>query len=120
MSTVYELPFGRGRRWLTNGIANQVLGGWRLSAIQTYISGMPIALSRNNPLPINNGVTRPVIDSYDNWRAPVKGDKFDPNVDRFLNIAAFPTQPAYLMGNATRYNPKVRAFPNLNENEHRL
>ncbi len=116
MSTVYELPFGRGRRWLTNGIANQVFGGWRLSAIQTYVSGTPIALSRNNPLPINNGVTRPVIDSYDNWRAPIKGDKFDPNVDRFLNINAFPAQPAYLMGNATRYNPKVRAFPNLTEN----
>ena len=116
MSTVYELPFGRGRRWLTNGIANQVLGGWRLSAIQTYISGTPIGLSRNNPLPINNGVTRPVIDSYDNWRAPIKGDKFDPNIDRFLNINAFPPQPAYLMGNATRYNPKARAFPNLNEN----
>lgn len=106
LSTIYELPFGKSR----------FFGGWRIGAIQTYASGFPIGLSRNNPLPINNGVTRPVIDSYENWRAPVKGDKFDPNVDRFLNIAAFPTQPNYVFGNATRYNPKVRSFPNLNEN----
>ena len=30
MNTMYELPFGKGRRWLTHGFASQVLGGWRL------------------------------------------------------------------------------------------
>jgi hypothetical protein len=60
------------------GIVNAVLGGWRVSGIQSYLSGFPIALSRNNPLPIFNGGTRPVITSYDNWRAPLKGDSFDP------------------------------------------
>ncbi|HYO81850.1 MAG TPA: TonB-dependent receptor [Bryobacteraceae bacterium] len=110
-STLYELPFGRGRRWLQGGFLSHVIGGWRLSAIQIYASGMPIALSRNNPLPISNGVTRPVIDSYDDWRAPIKGDKFDPAVDRFLKPASeFPSQPAHMFGNATRYNPKVRGF----------
>jgi hypothetical protein len=34
----------------------------------------------------------------------------------YLSPAAFPAQPTYLLGNATRYNPKVRGFPNLNEN----
>ncbi len=28
----------------------------------------------------------------------------------------FPAQPTSLLGNATRYNPMVRAFPDLNEN----
>ncbi|MGH9663987.1 MAG: TonB-dependent receptor domain-containing protein, partial [Bryobacteraceae bacterium] len=55
LSTVYELPFGSGKRWLTHGIANQVLGGWHLSANQIYASGYPIAVTRNNPLPIFNG-----------------------------------------------------------------
>lgn len=58
---------------------------------------------------------RRLITTYENWRAPIQGDKFDPAVDRFLNRAAFPVQPL-AFGNATRYNPKVRAFPNLNEN----
>ncbi|MEJ7606883.1 MAG: hypothetical protein WKF37_11585 [Bryobacteraceae bacterium] len=88
-----------------------------MGAIQTYTSGYPIALQRNNPLPIFNGQTRPVITSYENWRAPIAREKFDPNVDRFLIPAnQFPAQPAHLLGNATRFNPKLRAFPGLNEN----
>jgi hypothetical protein len=73
-------------------------------------------LARNNPLPIFNAVTRPVVNSYDDWRAPIKGEKFDPAVDRFLDLAVFPAQPSERFGNVTRYNPKVRAFPSLNEN----
>ena len=116
-STLYELPFGKGRRWLTSGFLSHVIGGWRVSAIQIYSSGMPIALTRNNPLPLFNGSDRPVIDSYDDWRAPLEGDKFDPAVDTFLKpVSAFPAQPAHLYGNATRYNPKVRAFWGQNEN----
>ncbi len=116
LSTIYELPVGKGRRYLnTGGVVNGILGGWRLSAIQGYFSGGPVALSRNNPFPIFNGTTRPTVTSYDNWRAPLRGDEFDPQYDLFLNIRAFPTQPI-AFGNVTRYNPKVRSFPALNEN----
>jgi hypothetical protein len=113
-NTVYELPFGKGRRWLTQGIGNQVLGGWRVSAVQVYSSGFPIGVTRNAPLPIFNGTNRPVITSYD-WKTSWSGD-FDPNAGRYLNAAAFPAQPANLLGNATRFNPLVRAFPSFNEN----
>ncbi len=118
LSTIYELPFGKGKRWMNvGGVANGVLGGWRLSGIQSYLSGFPIALSRNSPWPIFNGVTRPTISTYDGWRAPLKGDKFDPAADRFLNPATFPaTAQPIAFGNSTRYNPKVRSFPNFNEN----
>ncbi|MBI3427400.1 MAG: TonB-dependent receptor [Acidobacteria bacterium] len=115
LNTIYELPFGKGRRWLHDGVVGQVVGGWRVGVIQLYSSGFPIASTRNNPLPIFNGTTRPTVTSYDNWRAAIKGDKFDPAVDRFLDLAVFPAQPN-AFGNVTRYNPKVRAFPNLNEN----
>ncbi|MFN3326412.1 MAG: TonB-dependent receptor domain-containing protein [Bryobacteraceae bacterium] len=115
-STVYELPFGRDRKWLHSGIANHVLGGWRFSAIQVYASGFPLAISRNNPLQLFNGATRPVINGYENWRAPISGEKFDPRADVFYDRAAFPAQPGHLMGNTTRFNPKVRSFPMMNEN----
>lgn len=82
-----------------------------------YSSGFPVALARNNPLPIFNGTTRPLIDTYENWRAPIQGGKFDPNVDRFLKPAnQFPAQPGAAFGNETRYNPKVRSFWGRNEN----
>src|SRR5439155_4148039 len=42
-STLYDLPFGKGRRWVSQGILANVIGGWRISAIQVYSSGFPIA-----------------------------------------------------------------------------
>ena len=63
---------------------------------------------------IFNGVNRPFITTY-NWRASWSGS-FDPNKDVYLAASAFPAQPAGVLGNATRYDPLVRVFPNVNEN----
>jgi hypothetical protein len=38
-STVWELPFGKGRQWLTHGPVQHVLGGWQLSWIYSYQTG---------------------------------------------------------------------------------
>jgi hypothetical protein len=87
-----------------------------VAAIQTYSSGTPIAVTRNNPLPIFNGQDRPTITSYDNWRPATVGGSFDPAVDKYLDKSVFPTQLSYVFGNETRFNPKLRTFSNLNEN----
>ncbi len=92
-----------------------MIGGWRLGAIQVYGSGLPLAVTRNNPLPIFNGADRPSVTTYDGWLMPVDG-RFDPAKNLYLNIAAFPTQLPYVIGNQTRYNPKARGFWNKNEN----
>ena len=95
---------------------SQVIGGWRLAGIQVYNSSAPLGLTRNNPLQIFNGITRPQVDGYDNWRIPIKGDRFDPAVDNYFKAKAeFGVQPVGF-GNATRYNPKVRGFWGKNEN----
>jgi hypothetical protein len=46
-SLVYELPFGRGRRFLAsaNPFTDAVLGGWQLSVINTAQSGTPFNLT---------------------------------------------------------------------------
>lgn len=42
---VYELPFGRGRRWdLRNAVLNQMFGGWNVSGIFTLASGSPFGI----------------------------------------------------------------------------
>ena len=116
-STIYNLPLGRGQKFVNHGFLSQVIGGWRLAGIQVYNSGAPIALQRNNPLPIFNAIDRPDIDGYTNWRAPLVGDSFDPGKDRFLKPAVqFPVQSLAGFGNATRYNPKVRGFCGRSEN----
>ena len=115
-STLYNLPFGKGAKWASSGVLSHVLGGWRLAAIQVYNSGTPLELTRNNPLPIFNGITRPAISTYEGWRAPIAGDKFDPNVDRFLQPPAFFGAQPQDFGNATRHNPKLRSFWGQSEN----
>ena len=116
LNTIYELPFGKGKRFLAgSGFTNALVGGWRVSLIQSYQRGLPLALSRNNPLVIFNSVTRPTITSYDNWQPTWQNGSFDPAVDRRLDRSVFPAQPVNF-GNATRFNPKLREFPNLNEN----
>jgi hypothetical protein len=45
-ASVWEVPVGRGRRFLGNasGIVNQVLGGWTINTIYTHMSGEPFAV----------------------------------------------------------------------------
>ncbi|MBS1825439.1 MAG: carboxypeptidase regulatory-like domain-containing protein [Acidobacteria bacterium] len=44
MSGIWELPFGRGKKFMTNAgsIASRVVGGWQLNGVYTYQSGAPI------------------------------------------------------------------------------
>ena len=114
LSTVYELPFGPGRRWVREGVLSHIIGGWRVSGIQIYTSGLPIGVTTSAPLPIFNGTNRPNVTGAD-WRAPLAGDEFNPLVDRYLDRAAF-VQPVGELGNAPRMNGDVRRPWNLTEN----
>jgi hypothetical protein len=51
LSSVYQLPFGAGKQYLTSpGIARTILGGWALSGIATAQTGLPvnITITRSN------------------------------------------------------------------------
>ena len=42
----YELPLGKGRHWMNKGgVLNQVVGGWNLSWVQTFESGLPTSVT---------------------------------------------------------------------------
>ncbi|HEV7377879.1 MAG TPA: TonB-dependent receptor [Pyrinomonadaceae bacterium] len=42
-----ELPFGKGKPWLSGGgITDRLFGGWQLSGIQRYQSGLPLVIRR--------------------------------------------------------------------------
>src|SRR5256884_9777164 len=45
-ASVWELPFGRGKRFLKSspGVMNQVLGGWTVNTIYTFQSGEPFSV----------------------------------------------------------------------------
>jgi hypothetical protein len=122
----YEVPLGKGQKLLRSGPGAWLLGGWRVASINTYSSGTPVAITTSATLPIyaNGAAGRvpPYITSYNGWQPNWSGS-FDPSKDTFFvpyGTGPFPTQGSGTalnsIGNATRYNPKVRLFPNLNEN----
>src|ERR1043166_5118539 len=45
-ASVWEVPVGKGRHFLSNGpgIVNQVLGGWTINTIYTFMTGEPFAV----------------------------------------------------------------------------
>jgi len=46
VATIYDLPFGRGRRWLNGGgVINHLVGGWKMSNILRFSSGTPFSFS---------------------------------------------------------------------------
>jgi outer membrane receptor protein involved in Fe transport len=110
-SYVYELPFGRGRTWLTSGIANHILGGWRISGFHQYASGFPLTLTNSANYLLFSGRSPAHITSYEGWVA----ERDNPNwrgADRYFNAPAGfadpANQPNTILGNATRFNPKAR------------
>jgi hypothetical protein len=105
----YELPFGRGRKWLSGGgVTDWLLGGWNASWIQTFQSGLPVTFSvagsPNRYLP-TVGV-RPVLlrehdqIAFDDWHI---GDRFNNNLKNPMwDINAFAYPAAYTVGTAGR------------------
>jgi hypothetical protein len=52
---LYELPFGHGKRLLGNAnkFVNEIVGGWEISTIFRYHSGLPSTISANGAYPTN-------------------------------------------------------------------
>src|SRR6185503_19810691 len=48
MSTVYELPFGAGQRFLSSGVLAHVLGGFQVNGILSLRSGLPLVVRGAN------------------------------------------------------------------------
>lgn len=61
-SFVYQLPFGKGKRWATAGIGSALLGGWQMNGILTLQSGTPLNFTYSNG---SNTVNSPGNTNYD-------------------------------------------------------
>jgi hypothetical protein len=52
-SYVWELPFGRNKRWLKDGVGRWVLGDWQVNGVLSLMSGRPMTfgttVSANTP-----------------------------------------------------------------------
>jgi Carboxypeptidase regulatory-like domain len=50
LSSLYELPWGPNKRWLSTGILGKIIGGWQLSGIFVAQSGTPLNITGNGTL----------------------------------------------------------------------
>jgi hypothetical protein len=121
-SIAYELPFGKGKRWLSTGAAAQVFGGFSFSGIFNYESGSPLSITIPNGLPIGNGQLRPnlvqgvdpfISNNHSGFNAlnGLSGDRGDV----MLNRNAFATPAPFTFGNLGPVLPYVRGFGFSNE-----
>lgn len=114
---VYELPFGKGKSFLTDGLASKVVGGWRVGAIHYYSVGTPLSLGGAYSFPgIGN---RPTVTTYEGWKnTSFQGSAFDPYADSYMQPKSYwPSQATITdrLGNMTKTNPKFRSEPSFNE-----
>ena len=104
---IYELPFGKGRKWLNTGLGANLLGRWQFSGVTTFSRGLPMVITgpNNTRLP---GVGAAAVRLKD----PVlpEGQR---TIDRYFDTSAFLPAPTYSLGNDSRTQPKLR-IPGLN------
>src|SRR2546426_8277590 len=98
-SAIYELPFGKGQKFLNRGgVANALFGGWQLGSIITLQTGFPLnvydGLDQSNS---GHQFDRP--DATGQPTALARGQQ-DP--ERFFNTAAYRLEPYGRFGNAGR------------------
>ncbi len=93
----YQLPFGHGHRWLTQGIGDWVLGGWELNGITTIQAGFPLSPGINfDTCVCRNNANRPNVVRDPNLPTSERSE------NRWFDTTAFTAPTLYTIGNAGR------------------
>ena len=101
-SYIYALPVGRGHAVGSNfnHVADAVLGGWEISGIATFKSGIPLGISGNN---YNSYGGNPRPDYSGSLGVSHK------SINQWFNTGAFTYAPYGSFGNAPRFFSNLRA-----------
>jgi hypothetical protein len=122
LAWTYDLPFGKGRQFANKGGAvNELVGGWKIAAVQKYQSGTPLSVTSpgwtSGIFAGGEGATgsssRPNIVSGQSFDA-LRG-KYVWGTSRLLNQAAFTPAANFTFGDAPRALGGVREFFNNSE-----
>lgn len=104
ISYVWELPFGRGKRWLDQApaLVDAVLGGWQVNGIAVFQTGQPVIVT--NSVPTTSGATRP---NNNGGSAKKSGDIRD-RLTQYFDTSVFSGPGPFEFGNTGRTLPDVR------------
>ena len=103
-----DLPFGRGRRYMTdaNALVDAVLGGWMIAGINTVAPGEMVTLSYTPTAAQQVSGIQQDFRGANNYRPNVSGDPLVPEGERNINnwlsrtTVTAPTDPSQPFGNA--------------------
>ena len=71
VSPVYELPFGKGRKWASSGALALIAGGWQISPLFQWQTGNPLTATMSGNYSNSGGtVDRPDVIGDPNDNAP--------------------------------------------------
>jgi hypothetical protein len=104
VSFVYELPVGKGKRFIGNApkFANLLVTGWNVNGILTFQTGTPVVLSSainqtqlltQGQRPDNNGTSARLA---------------NPTISQWFNTSVFSEPAEFTIGNTSRSLPDVR------------
>ncbi|MEW6128064.1 MAG: TonB-dependent receptor [Acidobacteriota bacterium] len=100
-SYLYEIPLGRGHKYLSSGIGDYLLGGWRISGVTNIRSGRPFTVfaSANNGLVGNRGgLASAVADCLLDGTLPPS----QRTIDKWFNPLAYAVPTPARLGNCGR------------------
>jgi len=116
-SWLYELPFGRDRRYLSDAspVVDGLVGGWQFAGSVRYQSGAALTITSNNNLgPLGYAIKyADRVEGTEVYKDERGG--FDPATDRYLNSAAFAVPAAFALGNTGGPLGYVRGFAQKSE-----
>jgi Carboxypeptidase regulatory-like domain/TonB dependent receptor len=98
LSTVYQVPFGHGRQFLSNAnrVVDAIAGGWQISSILTLQGGMPFSISMATATDNTGTFQRP--NRVCNGNLP-SGQQ---SIKDWYNLTCFVAPPIYTFGNTGR------------------
>ena len=112
ISTVYELPFGSGRKFLADGTLGKVVGGWQVNAFITARSGQGLGVSSSaTPLNAGNGTPQradQVKDDVEIFGAGTPGPQ-----TAFFDVLAFKPVTDVRFGNSPLLAFRGPSYTNL-------
>ena len=77
-SFVWEIPVGRGKRWMSDSTAltDAVLGGWTIASVNTMTSGEPVNLTYTPAAAFQVSGIQQDFRGANNYRPNVVGDPY--------------------------------------------
>jgi len=106
ISGVYELPFGRGRRFGAswNRGVDALLGGWQVNGIATNQTGFPISVVTQNTCNCGSNTLRP----NNNGRSAALDGPISGRLSGYFNASVFSQPAPFSFGDTGRTLPDVR------------